>query len=124
MKTTIKSAALFLLASASLFIATTAKAVTPLKDEITFSSMPSHKGVEIKVQSAIGAKAIVIIYDQDKNVIFKNALPAYKVMERGYVLDQLDNGDYTIEVTANRQTVTKALHVYDEDGTKEFIMGE
>lgn len=122
MKKSIKLTALFLLASASLFAATTKGPVTPSKADITFSSLPSHKGIEVKVQSAAPSKAIVIIYDADKNVIYKDALPAYKAMEKGYILNQLENGDYTIEVTENKQVVTKQIHVYDEDQTRVFIV--
>jgi len=127
MKNSIRLTALFLLTSVSVFAAKPVKINDPiksLKNEITFSSLPSHKGVEIKVQSSVAAKAIVIISDQDGNVIFKDAMPAYKAMDKGYVLNQLDNGDYTIEVTSNHQAVTKNVHVYDEDGTKEFIISE
>ncbi len=63
-----------------------------------------------------------MIYDQDKNVIYKDALPAFKKMEKGYILTQLENGDYIIEVTANKQVATKEVHVYDEDRTRVFIV--
>jgi len=128
MKTSIKLAALFLLVSTGLFAATAAKAegsvVPPSKAEITFSSLPSHKGIEVKVENANAEKAIVMIYDQDQNVIYKDALPSYKKMEKGYVLNQLANGDYTIEVIASKQVVKKEIHVYDEDRTRVFIVKE
>jgi hypothetical protein len=124
MKNSIKLTALLVLASVSVFAANPAKATVPAGDKISFSALPSHQGVDIKVQSASAAKAIVIISDQDGNVIFKDAMPAYKEMEKGYILNQLDNGDYTIEVIADHQTVTKDVHVYDEDGAKEFIISE
>jgi hypothetical protein len=129
MKNSIKLTALLVLASVSVFAAKPVKAndpVGPSKDVITFSSLPSRNGVNIKVkvQNRPAAKALVIIYNEDKNVIFKDAIPAYKEMEKGYILNQLDNGDYTIEVIAGNQTVTRDVHVYDEDGAKEFIISE
>ncbi|MDR3695343.1 hypothetical protein [Mucilaginibacter sp.] len=124
MKNSIKLTALLVLASVSVFAAKPAKAIVPANGGISFSALPSHKGIDIKVQSAPAAKAIVIVSDQDGNVIFKDAMPAYKKMEKGYILNQLDNGDYTIEVIAGHQTVTKDVHVYDEDGAKEFIISE
>jgi hypothetical protein len=127
MKNSIKLTALFLLASVSVFAASPAKAkvsTDPAKDGITFSSLPSNKGVEVKVEGSKAAKAVVIIYDEDKNVIYKDAMPANKSMEKGYVLSQLDNGDYTIEVMSNHHKVTKDVHVYDEDGAKQFIISE
>jgi len=65
-----------------------------------------------------------MIYDQDQNVIFKDVLPKDKTMEKGYILNQLDNGDYTIEVTSNKQVVKKDIHVYNEYKTKTFIVNQ
>jgi hypothetical protein len=126
MKNSIKLTALTLLLGAGLFAANTVKADGPTapsaKNEITFSSLPTLKGVEIKVESIEPAKAVVIVYDQEKNVIFKDAMPAYKTMEKGYILNQLENGDYTIEVISNKQSVKEDIHVYDENGSKMFIV--
>jgi hypothetical protein len=126
MKNSIKLTALTLLLSTGLFAAASAKTVGTVvpssKDVITFSSLPSNKGIEVKVEGRDVAKAIVIIYDQDQNVIYKDVLPAYKSMEKGYILNQLANGDYTIEVTANKQVVKKDIHVYDEYNAKAFIV--
>jgi hypothetical protein len=128
MKNSIKLTALFLLAGVGLFAATSATASAPVApsttDVITFSSLSSQKGVDIKVERAMAGKAIVMIYDQDRNVIYKDVLPAYKTLEKGYILSQLDNGDYTIEVTSNKQVVKKEIHVYDEDSTRQFIIKE
>jgi len=43
---------------------------------------------------------------------------------KGYILTTLENGDYTMEVTSNKQIVKKNIHVYDEGKTKTFIVQE
>ena len=126
MKNTIKLTALFLLASTGLFAATTVKTsgtVAPsTKDVITFSSLPSERGVDVKVEKNAPGKAIIMIYDKDGNVLRKDVLSANKGTEKAYILTQLENGDYTIEVTSNKQVVKKDIHVYDEGDTKMFII--
>jgi len=117
MKNSIKLTGLFLLLSAGVFAATT-------NDAVTFSSLPSQKGLDIKVESSTPAKAIVIVYDQNNNVIFKDAIAASKTAEKGYILDQLEYGDYTIEVVSNKVSEKKEIHVYDEDGKKMFFVKE
>jgi uncharacterized lipoprotein YajG len=123
MKRSIKLTALFLLAATGLFAAVPAKAFTadvpPAKSVVTFSSLAANKGIAVK---SAGAKSIVMIYDQDKNVLRKDVLASNA--SKGYVLNKLENGDYTIEVTSNNQTVKKNIHVYDEDNTKMFIIQE
>jgi hypothetical protein len=123
MKNSIKLTALLLLASAGVFAATPSKtkaSLVPPTAAVTFSSMPSQKGVEVKLNES--AKAIVIITDQDGNVLRKDILSNNKGLEKGYVLNKLDNGDYTIEVTTSGQIVKKVIHVYDEGQTKMFII--
>ena len=125
MKNSIKLTALFLLASVSVFAgppSKTKKSAISSKNAITFSSLPSHNGVDIKVDRKDSGKAIVMIYDQDGNVILKDGLSTNKTMEKGYILNQLDNGDYSIEVTSDNLTAKKSVHVYEEDGKKEFIV--
>jgi hypothetical protein len=125
MKNSIKLAALFLVASTGLFAATSAKAATVVpstKDVITVSSLPSEDGVAVKVEKDEPGKAFVIIYDKDGNVLRKDVLSNDKGFEKGYILSQLENGDYTIEITSDKQVVKKDIHVYDEDQTKMFII--
>jgi uncharacterized protein (DUF2249 family) len=122
MKNAIKLTALLLVLSTGLFAAAPAKPVPANNDVITFASMPAHRGVEIKVEKNQPGKAVVIISDHDGNVLLKDVMPNYKSMEKGYVLNKLDNGDYTIEVTSNKQVVKKDIHIYDEDRTRVFIV--
>ena len=126
MKSSIKLTALFLLISTGLFAATpsTKPGDLPSNDQITFSSLPSHRGIDVKVDRATASKAVVLIYDEDKNVILKDVLPSYKAMEKGYILNNLAFGDYTIEVISNKQVVKKDIHVYDEDRTRVFLVKE
>ncbi len=125
MKNAIKLTALFLLASAGLFAAVPVKTlgIVPSKtDVITFSSLPSERGVAIKVEKSEPGKAIVMIYDKDGNVLRKDILSSANAFEKGYILNKLENGDYTIEVTSNKHVVKKQIHVYDEDQNKMFII--
>lgn len=121
MKKTIKVALIALLSSAAFTTIASAKDTARAKDEITVTSLPSLKGIDIKVNSTHAKKAVVMIYDSNDNVIYKDRLPAYKSMEKGYVLNQLAYGDYTIEVLEHHHIIKKEIHVY-EDGGKTFLI--
>ena len=117
MKNSIKLTALFLLATTGLFAAVQAKALKADVPSVTISTLALHKGIAVK---AAGAKSIVMIYDQDKNVLRKDVLA--RNTSKGYVLNALENGDYTMEITSNKKTVKKNIHVYNEGKTKTFIV--
>lgn len=64
----------------------------------------------------------MIIYDKEKNVLLKDVTSNNKTTEKGYLLNQLDNGDYLMEVISNGQVVKKDIHVYDDNQTKEYFV--
>jgi hypothetical protein len=126
MKTSIKLAAILLVASTGIFATASAKTmdVPSKKAGVTLSSLPSNNGVKVKLDESTAGKAIVMIYDQDRNVLRKDILAKSGSIQKGYVLNKLENGDYTIEVTANNQVVKKSIHVYDEDNNRVFLVKE
>jgi hypothetical protein len=122
MKNSTRLTALFLLATTSLFaVAAGPFQPTNSSEKIIFSSMPSLKGIMIHCKKIEPGKAIVIIYDSNKNVLRKDVMPTADTLKKGYVLNQLPEGEYTVEVTANKQVATKAFRVYMEGHTKTFM---
>jgi len=120
MKKSIKLSALFLLLSAGIFASTAANA----KDIITVSALKKQQGVAVNVAKANTGKTVVRIYDNDNHLILKDFLPNKTEVSKGYILSNLDNGDYTLEVTSNNEVVKKTLHIYDEDQKKTFFIVE
>jgi hypothetical protein len=114
-----------LLSGTGLFAGVPAKTASHIysqkTDIITFSTLPSRKGIEVKFKKGIAGKAIVIIYDSDKNMLRKDILSNEK-LGKGYILTSLDNGDYTVEVTLDKLVVKKDIHVYMEGQVKTFII--
>ena len=85
---------------------------------VTFSPVPSKRGVEIKVNENAPGKALVIIYNYENDMVWKDVLSKKKGMDKAFILNQLDNGNYTIEVTLNKQVVKKIAHVYYKGDSK------
>jgi hypothetical protein len=126
MKKTIQVFAVLLFLTSCLFAAVPVKAIRPndqpKNDMITFSTLPTRNGIAVKFKKGAAGQAVVIIYDNDKNVLRKDILSNAKALGKGYVLTSLENGDYTVEVTFNKQVMTKAIHVYMEGQAKTFII--
>jgi hypothetical protein len=123
MKKSITLAALLLVLGTSVFAAA-APAKTKsnnLMDEITFVPLKSDRGFGIKVDKLAPGKSIVMIYDNDRNPVFKDVLSKGTSGQKNYILTSLENGDYTVEVRSNDQIVKKQLHVYDEGQTKTYF---
>ena len=122
MKNAFKLSALLLLFSTGVFAANPAKhhssKTASINNMVTFSTLPSKRGIEIAVDKNTPGKAVVLIYNWDNDVIWKDVLKKDKGMEKAYVLNNLDNGNYTIEVMVNKQIVQKTAHVYYKGDAK------
>jgi hypothetical protein len=121
MKKSITLAALLLVLGTSVFAAVPTAKIHKSSDEVSFVPLSTEKGFAVKISKQEPGKSLVMIYDQDKNVIFKDVLTKGTEAEKGYILTSLDNGDYTVEVTSNKQAVKKHVHVYEEDQKKSYI---
>jgi hypothetical protein len=122
MKNSIKLSALFLLFSTGLFAAVPAKPgnvkASSINRMVTFSTLPSKRGIQISVDKNAPGKAVVLIYNWDNDVIWKDAIKKDKGMQKTYILNTLDNGNYTVEVLINKQMVRRTAHVYYKGDAK------
>src|SRR5260221_13577314 len=113
MKTTIKLLAIGLLFSGSLFASVPpknnrAKASTK-KDMVMFSPLHAKKGIDVRIRKITPGKAIVTIYDSYGNTYWKD-ISQKQAFEKGYILNQLDEGDYTVEVDMpTKQVIKRAI---------------
>jgi len=136
MKTIIKTSALFLgltLLSASVFAANkpfedpktrAAVAVPAVKQNLVlFTSLDKEHGVQVIVHKADQAKASVKIYDEAGSLLVSDVLSKKEAVSlKGYDLTQLEDGDYTIQVTANKEVTNRIVHVYnDENNQRSFF---
>jgi len=115
MKKTIAIAALILGLGTSVFAATEDRKTNT---SVSFTSLKDDKGFGVKVAAE---KSVIIIYDNDKNVIFKDLITKGLPTEKGYNIMALDNGDYTVEVKTETGLVTKHMHVYDDGRSKSYF---
>ena len=119
MKKTIALAALILGLGTSVFAATPAKSKAPKAGEkVSFSSLKDDKGFGVSVETG---KSIVMFYDANNNVIFKDVLSKGGAAVKGYIVTSLEDGDYTVEVKTGKDVVTKQMHVYDDGQAKSYI---
>jgi hypothetical protein len=122
MKKSITLAAILLALGTSVFAKGAIKGNTDKTDAgISFTPLKSDNGFAVKVEKDAPGKSMVIIYDAAANVVFKDVLTKGTEAEKAYVLSNLDNGDYTVEVASKTQSVKKQIHVYDEGGNKTYF---
>jgi hypothetical protein len=117
--------ALLLLLSTGLFAAAPKRLArgmpTEKQDYIIFYTLPSQRGIDLRIKKAEPGQTIVVIYDNNGNVLRKDVMNGPAV-RRGYVLNQLDNGDYTIEISSKNQVFKRNIHIYNEGPIKSFIV--
>ena len=121
MKRSLALAALVIGLSTSVFAADHAKGKAP-KAKVSFTSLSTDDGFSVSIDNPSAQKSLVIIYDKDSNVIFKDVLSKNATTgEKGYVLTSLPNGDYAVEVGTKDNMVKKHIHVYEDSGVKSYF---
>lgn len=121
MKKSITVLALLLAIGTSVFAAAPAKTDGTNPQKIAFVPLSSDRGFSVQINKQEAGKSFVMIYDKDGTTLFKDFMSKGTSIEKGYNISGLDNGDYTVEVVSNNQSVKKHLHVYDEDDKKTYM---
>jgi hypothetical protein len=127
MKTSIKLSALFFLLSAGVFATTAANAkdVTPkVKAAVTFSALDHDRGVKLNLAKSESGRSFVRVYSIHNELLLKDVVSTKQDVEKGYVLTDLENGDYIMEIKTNNQVIKKTIHVYEDGDQKTFFIYE
>ncbi|MBD1391543.1 hypothetical protein [Mucilaginibacter glaciei] len=117
MKKSITLLALILTLSSALFAKT-----TPADELITINPLRTALGVGISVNANDASRSVVRIYNADNTIQFIDQLAKKGTAAKAYILKDLEDGNYTIEVATKNQVVKKQIHVYNEDGKKSFFI--
>jgi len=119
MKKTIALAALILGLGTSVFAAVPAKSKAPkAAEKVSFTSLKDDKGFGVSVEAG---KSIVMFYNANNDVIFKDVLSKGGAAVKGYIVTSLEDGDYTVEVKTGKGVVIKQMHVYEDGQNKSYI---
>ena len=121
MKKSITLAALLLVIGTSVFAAAPAKLTSTSQDEVSFVPLKSDNGFGVQINKETAKKSIVIVYDNEGNVLFKDLLSKGASGTKGYLIDNLEYGNYTVEVYSKNQAVKKQLHIYDDGAAKSYF---
>ena len=124
MKNTLKLTALALLLSAGAFAAvpkTTHKMMGGKQDNIVFYTLPSQRGIDLRIKKAEPGKTIVTIYDDEGRLLQRDEMNKTDI-RRGYNFTQLDEGDYSIEIASKGQVFKRKIHIYQEGPVRSFIV--
>jgi hypothetical protein len=124
MKKIIKLTALALLLSSGLLAATPTgphKMATGKQDNIVFYTLPSQRGIDLRIKKADAGKTVVTIYDDEGRVLQRDEMNKIDI-RRGYNFSQLDNGDYSIVISSKNQVFKRKIHIYNEGPVRSFIV--
>jgi hypothetical protein len=105
-----------------LAVSTVSFAQVPADDNI--SIIPSQKSLSIgvSVENEDAGKSVVTFYDEDNTAMFKDKLASNGTAAKAYLLNELETGNYTMEVTNDKQVVKKRIRVYNEAGKKSYFI--
>jgi uncharacterized protein (DUF2249 family) len=89
-------------------------------EQVSFIPLQTKKGFAVMVDKLQPGNSMVIIYDQYKNVVFKDRLTKNTRAEKKYILSNLDNGDYTVEVFSKTHDIKTSFYVWD-NGKRKIV---
>lgn len=116
MKRSLKLTALALLLSSGVFAAAPGKSANKMmskQDEIVFYTLPSQRGIDLRIKKAEPGRTTVTITDMDGNVLQRDVIKK-SYIRRGYNLTELDPGDYKIRIASNNGVFERTIHIYYE----------
>jgi len=123
MKKLINWVVLFLLLGTSAFATSPAKPKSnnaKPNEKVSFIPLRLKSGFAIMVDKQEPGNSMVLIYDKNQNVVFKDLLTKGTRAEKKYVFPHLDNGDYTVEVVSKNSDVKTKFSVYNR-GDKKIV---
>ena len=66
-------------------------------------------------------KSVLIVYDNDYNVVYKDLVSKNAKGAKEYNVSSLADGDYTVELVTDKQSEKKQMHVYQDGQEKSYI---
>lgn len=124
MKKTLKLTALALLLSAGAFAAapkTAHNMMNGKQDNIVFYTLPSQRGIDLRIKKTEPGTTVVTIYDNEGHLLQWDKMNKTNI-RRGYNFSQLDEGDYTIVISSKNQVFKRKIHIYQEGPVRSFIV--
>lgn len=118
MKKTFIIATLVLAAATSVFAAPGKSKAAKANNTVSFTTSAKENTFAVKVAAE---KAVVIIYDENGNAIYKDLVTKGLPTEKSYNVSNLDNGDYTVEIKSEKSDIKKQMHVYDNGEGKSYL---
>ena len=94
-----------------------------IHEHVSIIPLHAKPGFAIMVNKSEPDKTMVIIYDNDKNVVYKDCLTKGTKAEKKYVLPSLAAGNYSVEVFSKHHDVTRKFYVYNKGDGKIIRLG-
>jgi len=120
MKTSIKLIVLLFLLSTGAFAKPSRNHNMNTYNQVSLIPLHHSRGFAVMVDKAEPGNSMVIIYDSDRNVVFKDRLTKGMRNEKKYLLHELDNGQYTVEVFSKGHDVQTKFYIYNK-GDKRIV---
>jgi hypothetical protein len=122
MKKSITLAALLLAFGTSVFALPGKSKHHGIENEVAFVPLKSDgDGFGVMVDKPTPGKSVLIVYDNDHNVIYKDLLSKNAQGAKEYSVANLEDGDYTVEIVTDKQSEKKQMHVYEDGQEKSYI---
>ena len=115
MKTFLKLSAVLLLSAASVLSAAAKPRhhMSMTHNQVSIIPLKHNRGFAVHVDKGMPGKTLVIINDDAGNTVFKDCLTRGTLAEKKYLLHELNNGKYTVEIFAKGHDIKTNFYIYN-----------
>jgi hypothetical protein len=92
------------------------------KQQVSIIPLKNDRGFAIRVDKMLPGNSMVMIYNQDNDEIFNDRLTKGTIGEKKYLLRELDNGKYTVEVYSKGHDIKTDFYIYHNTVSKKRVV--
>jgi hypothetical protein len=92
------------------------------KQVVSIIPLKNDRGFAVRVDKTLPGKSMVMIYNENNDNIFNDRLTKGTTGEKKYLLRELDNGKYTVEVYSKGHDIKTDFYIYHNTVSKKRVV--
>jgi hypothetical protein len=92
------------------------------KQVVSIIPLKNDRGFAVRVDKMLPGKSVVMVYNENNDEIFSDRLTKGTTGEKKYLLRELDNGKYTVEVYSKGHDIKTNFYIYHNTTSNKRVV--